>query len=185
MKFVQKASNHIIWKIETFIAEDIRCKKHCTKDNDTSVPFKVGTLGSHTILPIAISCPVIFSWISSVVWNLFPFKDGFSLGKSQKLQGAKHEHPRWGWATWMIRWFDFTKNSAWDLMHEQMHCCDEAASCQLPIAVAFWIIWIVSAEICSSLMQNLIQTCCCTQSFWMGQPLSTQAHSMTSTTPTD
>ena len=168
MKFVQKASNHIIWKIETFIAEDIRCKKHCTKDNDTSVPFTVGTLGSHTILPIAISCPVIFSWISSVVWNLFPFKDGFSLGKSQKLQGAKHEHPRWGWATWMIRWFDFTKNSARDMIHEWVHCGDEAAHHQLPIAVAFWIIQIVSSmEECSSFFKlntKFEADCCSTHS---------------------
>ena len=61
-----------------------RYKKHCTEDNDTSVPFKVGTLGSHTILPVTISCPVIFSWISLMVWNLFIFKGDFSLGKSQK-----------------------------------------------------------------------------------------------------
>ena len=41
--------------------EDTRYKKHCTEDNDTSVPFKVGTLGPHTVLPIAISCPLVFS----------------------------------------------------------------------------------------------------------------------------
>ena len=40
-----------------------RYKKYCTEDNDASVPFKVGTLGPHTVLPIAISCPVVFSWI--------------------------------------------------------------------------------------------------------------------------
>ena len=28
--------------------------------------------------------PVIFSWISLTVWNLFPFKDDFGFGKSQK-----------------------------------------------------------------------------------------------------
>ena len=33
----------------------------------------------------------------------------------------------------------------------------EAANHQLPIAVAFWIIWIVSVEECSRLMQNLMQ----------------------------
>ena len=41
-------------KNRTFIEEDTRYKKHCTQDNDASVPFKVGTLGSHTLLPIAI-----------------------------------------------------------------------------------------------------------------------------------
>ena len=55
--------------IETFIEEDARYKKHCTcLYNDTSVPFKVGTLGPHTVLPIAISCPVIvFSCISLMI----------------------------------------------------------------------------------------------------------------------
>ena len=55
-------------------------------------------------------------------------------------------------------WFDVSQNSlheAWCV--SQVHCCDEAASHQLPIPVAFWIIWIVSAEECSSLMQNFMQ----------------------------
>ena len=38
-----------------------RYKKHCTQDNDASVPFKGGTLRPHTVLPITISYPVIFS----------------------------------------------------------------------------------------------------------------------------
>ena len=44
-------------------------------------------------------------------------------------------------------------------MHEQERCLDEAANHQLPIAVAFWIIPIVSTEECSRLMQNLMQIC--------------------------
>ena len=60
-------------------------------------------------------------------------------------------------------WFDVSpKNSARDVMHEQVHCHDEAAHHQLPIAAAFWIIWIVSTEECSSLMQNLMQIQCST-----------------------
>ena len=55
-------------------------------------------------------------------------------------------------------WFDvLPKTSAWNVMHERVHCCDEAANHQLPIAVTFWIIQIVSMEQCSSLMQNLMQ----------------------------
>ena len=46
------------------------------------------------------------------------------------------------------------------MIHEQLHCRDEAANHQLPIAVAFWIIWIVSVEECSSLTQNIVQICC-------------------------
>ena len=61
-----------------------RYKKHCTWDNEASVPFKVGTLGPHIVPPVTISCPVVLSWISLTVWNLFPFKGDFSFGKSQK-----------------------------------------------------------------------------------------------------
>ena len=101
MRSVQKASSHILWKIETLIEEDTRHKKHCTQDNDTSDPFKVGSLGPHTDLPVAISCPVIFFWISAKVWNLFPFKGDFSFGKSQKSQGTK-SGLYGGWVTWVI-----------------------------------------------------------------------------------
>ena len=39
------------------------------------------------------------------------------------------------------------------MMHEWAHHHDKAANHQLPIAVAFWIIQVVSMEECSSLMQ--------------------------------
>ena len=53
------------------------------------------------------------------------------------------------------RWFDVSpRTSAEDVMHKQAHCCDEAASHQLPTASAFWIIPIVSTEKCSSLTGN-------------------------------
>ena len=50
------------------------------------------------------------------------------------------------------------------MMHEWVHCCDEAANHQLPIAVAFWIIPIVSIMENSVLMQNLMQIRCSTPS---------------------
>ena len=56
------------------------------------------------------------------------------------------------------------KTSAGDMMREPGCCCDEAARHQLPIAAAFWIIWIVAAEECSTLMQNLMQIHCSTHS---------------------
>ena len=126
-----------------------------------SVPFKIGTWGPHTILPITISFPIIFSWISLMVWTLFPFKGDCSFGKSQKFQGAKSgcrgaESPGW--------FVVLPKTYAWDVKHEQVPCNDEAANHQLPIATAFWVIWIVSVEECSSLMQNLMQICCGTHS---------------------
>ena len=58
---VRKVSSHVLWKIETF-TEDTRHKKHCTEDNDVSVPFKVGTLEPHIVLSITISFPVILPW---------------------------------------------------------------------------------------------------------------------------
>ena len=53
MKSVQKVSSHVLCKMETFI-EDTRYKKHCTEDHDASVPFKVGTLGPHTVPPASL-----------------------------------------------------------------------------------------------------------------------------------
>ena len=48
-------------------------------------------------------------------------------------------------------WFGvLPKSSAWDVMHEPACCCDEAASHQLPMDVAFWIICTLSTEECSS-----------------------------------
>ena len=49
-------------------------------------------------------------------------------------------------------------------LHEWACCRDKAANHQLPIAVAFWIIQIVSVEKCSSFMQNLMQMHCSTHS---------------------
>ena len=42
-------------KIETFIEGDTGYKKHCTQDSDAPVPFKVGTLGPHTVLPASLA----------------------------------------------------------------------------------------------------------------------------------
>ena len=62
-------------------------------------------------------------------------------------------------------WFDVSpKISVEDVLHEQAHCRDEAANHHLPIAVAFWVIQIVSMEECSSLMQTLMQICYSTSS---------------------
>ena len=181
MRFVQKVSSHIIWKIETFIEEDTWYKKHCTQDNDASASFKVGTLGPHTVLPIASSCPILFSWTSS--WSEIS-----SLSKVILVLGKakSHKPPNLGCrGVESPGWFDVSQKTAWDMMHEQVRCCDEAANHQLPVALAFWITQILSTEECSSLVQNLMQTPCSTQSFWMQWPHSTHAHSAASTTPTD
>ena len=46
------------------------------------------------------------------------------------------------------------------MMYEWVCCRSETTSHQLPIAVTFWITWLVSAEECSGLMQNFTQICC-------------------------
>ena len=61
-------------------------------------------------------------------------------------------------------WFDvLPQTSAWDVMCDGVPC-DEAANHQLPIAVIFWIISIVSTGECSSLMQNLMHIFCSSHS---------------------
>ena len=167
-----KVSSHVIRKIETFIEEYTRYKKHCTPDNNTSVPFTVGTLGPHTVLRITMpstaqsNFPEFHRW--SEVSSLS--KVILLLGKAKSCRAPnlgcrRAESPGW---------FDVSpKVSARDVMHERVHCCDEAANDQLPIVVAFWIIWIVSVEECSSLMQNLSRfVALLAQSFWMWRPHS-------------
>ena len=118
-------------------------------------------LGLHTVLPISISYPVVFSWISSMVWNLFPFKGNFSFGKSQKSQGTKP----WlegGWVTWVI----------WCFAKILCLRCDVWAgsllwwSCQSPVAHSHDILNHPKSfpKECSSWMQNLMQIHCATPS---------------------
>ena len=62
-------------------------------------------------------------------------------------------------------WFDvLPKTFARDVMNKWACCCDEVVSHQLHIAMAFWIIQIVSAKERSSLTQNMMQICCSTHS---------------------
>ena len=152
---VQKVSSPIIWKTDIFSEEDTRHKKHCTQAYDALVPFKVGILVPHTVLPVAISCLVIFSCISS-------------LSKVILVLGTVRSHLGYKGAE-SPGWFDIlTKNTTQDVSHEWAHYCNEAANHQLPIAAAFWIIQIVSAEECPSLTRSLMQICTVlAQSFWM------------------
>ena len=119
----------------------------------------VGTLGPHTVFPIAISCPFVFSWLpSTVVWNFS--KVILVLGKVVSLRVPNLNCS----VVESCGWFDITQKTALDMMHEQAHYCDEAANHQMPTAAAFWIIWIVFMEECSDLLQNLMQISCSTHS---------------------
>ena len=122
-KVYPKVSSHLIWKIEAFIEEDTRYKKHCTWDTDSLVPFKVGILGPHTVLPVLISCPFIFSWVSSVVWNLFPFRGDFSFGKSQKPQGTNLDYQR----IWCFAKILCVRRDAWAIALLSWSCLSPVA----------------------------------------------------------
>ena len=160
-------------------------KDHCTQDNDASVPFKVGTLGPHTVLPIAISCPVVFSWISLMVWNLCPFKGDFSLGKSRTSQGAK-SGLWWGCHLGDLMFHQKVLHKTW--------CMSGALSwwsCQPPVAHSCSLLTHPdsSVEECRT-VQAWCNIWCrlvalLAQSFWVRQPHSAHAHSTLSTTPTD
>ena len=97
------------------------CSKHSTK-------FIVG---------IDINCPIIFSWISSVVWIFSLSKVILVLGKARSSR-----MPNLGWSRGEApAWFDVSpRNSAWDAMFERVCCHDEAANHHLPIAVAVFIV---------------------------------------------
>ena len=161
MRSVQKVYSHVIWKIETFIEEDTRYKKHCTYDNDISVSFKLESWTS-TALPVAISCPIVFSWISSAVWNLFPFKGVLVLEKARC-----HRATNLGYrGDKSPGWFDVSPQKKLCTRHDAWASVFSWSSCQSPvahmhIAVAFWIIQIVSVEKRSSLMQNWMQKTHC------------------------
>ena len=133
---IQKLSNHVIWKIETFIEEDARHIVHRTM-TPQSVPLKVGILGPHTVLPITISCPVVFSWISSTVWNLLPFKVDFSFGKTRSCRVSNlgcrgAESPGW---------FDVLLKTLqrWNAWVGTLSCWN----CQSPVAYAVTILVIL------------------------------------------
>ena len=111
-----------------------------------------------------------FSQSPSIAWSYFPKSHQWSevsyfskvtlvLGKARShrtpyLGCRRSESPGW---------FDVSpENSTQDMMHKRECCHDEAPNSQLPIAVAFWIIRLISAEECSSLTQNLMYIRCST-----------------------
>ena len=136
-----------------------RYKKHCTQDNDASLPFKVAPWDLTQFSHSPSAAPLYFheshrqSEISSFSKMILV------LGKARS-----HRAPNLGHSgAESPGWFDvLPKNSAPDAMHEQARCWDEAANHQLPTAAAFWIIQIVSVEECSSFTQNLMQIHCST-----------------------
>ena len=179
---MQKVSSHTIWKRETFLEEDVRYKKPYTQDNDASVPFTAGTLGPHTVLPIAIDCLLYFpefhgqSEISSLS------KVILVLGKA-----GSYRAPNLGCrGAGSPGWFDVLPKTLHEMWCISRHIVVmRLPTTKFPTAVAFWIILIVSGQECSSLTQNLMQIHCSTCLFWMSWLHSIHAHSVVSTAPSD
>ena len=179
MRSVQKIYSLLIWKNRNIYEEDTKYKKHCTWNNDASVPFKVGTLGSHTILPITISCSVVLSWISLIVWNLFPFGGDFSFGKKTEVTGRQI------WAVEGLSplgnlWKLCTRRDAWGGAFLWW-------SCQSPVIHSWGLLNHLNSFHGGmfKLNANMMHIRCTTRSIiWMWWPHSTHAHSTESTTST-
>ena len=137
MRSVQKISSHVIWKIETFFEENTRYKKHCTWDNDASGPFKVGPWDFTQFSQLPLAAPSYFP--DSHQWSEIS-----SLSKVILVWGKARSCRAWNLSFSGAESFGLLdvspKNSARDMMHEQVCCHDEAANHQLPIFTAFWII---------------------------------------------
>ena len=91
-----------------------RYKKYRTWDNDPSVPFKVGTLGPHTVLPITISARHVFLNLTNNLKSL-PFQRWFRFGAKPEVAGHLILVVG-GWVTWVIWCFTkklFTRRDAW------------------------------------------------------------------------
>ena len=124
-------------------------------------PFKVGTLGPHTVLPITVRSSSYF--LESHRWS-----ETSSLSKVILAWGKPEVAGHHIWAVGELShlgqnlmFCQKTHHKAW-CMGGQTCCHDKAASQQLPIAAAFWILWMVSPEKCSSLRQTLMKIYCST-----------------------
>ena len=180
---VQKVPSHVIWKIETFIEEDTKYKKHCTEDSDISVPFKVApwdlTQFSHSPSAAPLYFPESYRWseicsFSKVILVLG--KDRSCRVSNLGCRGLSHLDDLMFFAEKLC-----TRCDAWagTLLWW---------SCQSPVAhsCGLWIFQRVSAEECSSLTQNLMPIRCSTGLVILNATTTQYTcHSMASTAPTD
>ena len=141
---VQKVSSLVIWKIETFTEEDRRYRKHCTQDNDTSIPFKAAPWDLTQFSQLPSAAPLYFPesyWCSEISSIL---KVILVLGKARS-----HRAPNLGCRVELshLGALMFCQKPLHEIVpNEWAQCHDEAANHQLPMAAAFWITRIVSVE---------------------------------------
>ena len=120
-------------------------------------PLQSRHLGTSHNSPDHYQLPHLFFLNLTNGLRSLPFQRWFQFLEKPESQGIK-SGLQGDWVTWVI--WCFTKKLCMKLSHKP--CPNEAAKHQLPIAVAFWIIQIVSVEECSSLVQNLMHIHCST-----------------------
>ena len=203
---VQKVSSHAIWKRDIYWR---RYKKHCTQDNDTSILFKVGILGPHTVLPASLATATRCSFCSGswshrinfamtcfmprtclkILGTVFfgiPRSASSSCTVSHQSLLIAAGHIQHSQVFFIMRAFQNVDHFQQNLTILEAFVPHVICTALIALSLkAFWIIWIVSVEECSSLTQILIQIPCSTQSFRMWWPHSTHVHSTVSTAPTD
>ena len=160
MGSVHKVPSHVTWKIN-FYWRRYQIQETLYTGQWHLSPLQSRHLGtSHTSLNLhQLSCCIFLNLNDSM--KSLPFQRWFYFGEKPEVAGREL------WAAGGLSHLGdlmFCTKTAWDVMHEWAHGHDEAANHQLPIAAAFWIIWIVSMERCSSLTQNVLQIHCSIQS---------------------
>ena len=124
---VQKVSIHVLWKIETFIEEDTR-----NIVLRTMTPQSPSKWAPWNLRQFSQSPSTVLSYFPESHWKYeisSLSKVILVLGKARSRRAL---NPGCSGAE-SPGWFDVSpKNSARDMMHEQVHCCDEAANHKLP-----------------------------------------------------
>ena len=165
---------------ETFIEEDRRYKKHCTQDNDAWVPFKVGILGPHTVLPASLataaqcsfcsgsrSCGTNFAMTGFMPRSCVNISDTVGISRSAS---SSHTVSHWSLLIAASTHSTFSgvllvaglpgcgslSTDSWPCLKHLCHTFIWAAFIASS-PKAFWITWTVSVEECSTLMLDLIQ----------------------------
>ena len=151
----QTVSSHVIWK-ERFIEVDLlnKTQEALYMGKWHLIPLQSRHLGTSHSSPIHHQLPCdIFLNLTNGLKSLpfqrwFYFWEKTEVARCQICAVAGLSH---------LADLMFLQRTLHSVLHECM-CCDKAASPQLPIAAAFWLMGRVSTEECSGLTQNLMQT---------------------------
>ena len=116
-------------------------------------------LGPHTVIPVSL--PLFKTLCKTLCWNrhqlpcciflnLIPWSEISSLSKVilalRKARSCTGQNLGCSGAESPGGCDGLQKNSAQNVAHERVRCHDEAAGDQLPIAVAIFIVWHLSAN---------------------------------------